>query len=42
MHKREGKDKITGEVTLPPGVTGEFIWRGKIIKLKGGNQTISL
>ena len=40
--KREGKDKITGVVTLPPTVTGQFIWRGKVIELKGGNQKISL
>jgi len=33
--KRSGIDKITGEVILPEGLTGRFIWNGKSINLSG-------
>jgi hypothetical protein len=33
--KRKGNDGITGEITLPEGLTGIFRWNGKTIDLKG-------
>ena len=33
--KRSGIDKITGEITLPEGLTGKFIWNGKSVVLSG-------
>lgn len=38
--QRKGVAGITGNVTLPPGVTGEFSWKGKTIKLVSGQQQI--
>jgi alpha-L-rhamnosidase len=35
---REGK--LAGEVTLPAGVTGEFVWRGIHRELRPGKNTI--
>lgn len=32
--KRKGNDAITGEITLPEGLTGTFRWNGKEIVLK--------
>lgn len=33
--KRTGTDGINGEIILPDGLTGQFIWNGKAIPLKG-------
>jgi alpha-L-rhamnosidase len=33
--KRKGEEGLTGEVELPTGVTGKFIWRGKTVILNG-------
>lgn len=33
---------IEATVTLPDGVTGEFVWRGRGVPLKPGEQTVSL
>jgi len=33
--KRKGDDGITGEVELPSGVKGAFVWKGKTIILTG-------
>jgi len=33
--KRKGDEGISGEVQLPAGVTGEFVWNGKTITLTG-------
>jgi hypothetical protein len=33
--KRKGADGISGEVTLPEGLTGTFKWNGKELNLKG-------
>jgi alpha-L-rhamnosidase len=33
--KRTGTDGINGEILLPDGLTGQFIWNGKTIPLKG-------
>jgi alpha-L-rhamnosidase len=35
-------DKINGEISLPQGVTGVFIWKGKTISLKSGKQQVQL
>ena len=40
--KRDGKDKISGEVILPQQLTGSFIWQGKTVALKGGRQIIKM
>jgi len=40
--KRVGKDGVTGVVTLPSGLTGSFVWNGKVVPLKGGSQIINL
>jgi hypothetical protein len=39
---RRGKDGVKGEITLPPGLNGSFIWQGKSTPLKPGVQKISL
>jgi hypothetical protein len=33
--KRIGNEGISGEIILPEGLTGKFIWNGKSIDLKG-------
>ena len=33
-------DAVSGEVTLPDGVSGVFEWKGQRIPLKPGTQTI--
>jgi hypothetical protein len=40
--KRKGAAGITGEVSLPPGLSGVFRWGGKDIALKEGKQKINL
>jgi alpha-L-rhamnosidase len=40
--KRNGKDKINGEITLPEKLTGSFVWQGKTVLLKGGKQIIKM
>ena len=40
--KRDGKDKINAEIVLPQQLTGNFIWNGKTIALKGGKQVIKM
>ncbi len=37
---RRGKDGLAGEVTLPPGLTGELNWQGESLKLTGGKQEV--
>lgn len=36
------KNKVTGQVTLPIGITGIFKWKGKEIQLSGGKQKIDI
>lgn len=38
---RRGTSGLSGEVTLPEGVTGVLVWNGKETALHGGAQTIS-
>ncbi|HEY0177710.1 MAG TPA: alpha-L-rhamnosidase C-terminal domain-containing protein, partial [Pedobacter sp.] len=40
--RREGKDGIHAEITLPEGLTGNFAWKNKLIKIHGGKQTITI
>jgi hypothetical protein len=37
---RRGSEGILGEITLPPGLSGVFIWHGKEIALHAGTQNI--
>jgi alpha-L-rhamnosidase len=36
---RDG-DRLEGDITLPPGVTGVFQWKGSTVPLHGGQQNI--
>src|SRR6478609_3568381 len=36
--QRKGKEGIAAEIILPAKLTGEFVWKGKVIKLTGGSQ----
>jgi hypothetical protein len=38
--KRTGDKGISGEVTLPAGLTGVFVWNGKEVPLHGGTQQV--
>ena len=38
----DGKGGVKGSISLPEGLTGEFVWNGKIIALKPGRQEIDL
>jgi alpha-L-rhamnosidase len=40
--QRKGEKGIEADISLPGGLSGEFIWNGKTVKLKGGKQKISL
>lgn len=40
--ERKGKEGIQGRVSLPQGVNGTFVWNGKTINLKGGEQEVDL
>ena len=40
--ERNGKTGINAEISLPDGVTGEFVWNGATVKLKNGIQRIAL
>ncbi len=40
--KRKGTEGITGEVSLPKGISGRFAWKGKEIPLHEGSQHINL
>ena len=35
-------DGLRAEITLPEGVTGEFVWGGKTVALRAGAQTLSV
>jgi alpha-L-rhamnosidase len=40
--ERDGKSHVKANVTLPPGLSGKFIWNGKSADLKPGQQIITL
>jgi hypothetical protein len=37
---RRGEDGLAATVTLPPGLSGVFSWRGQERRLVGGRQTL--
>ncbi len=39
---RRAGEGIRAEVTLPAGVTGEFVWKGRAVALNAGAQTLTL
>lgn len=39
---RKGREGIEAEISLPAKLKGDFVWKGKIIKLTGGLQKIAL
>lgn len=39
--KRSGKTGISGQISLPPGLTGTFVWNGKTLPLRTGTNTIN-
>jgi alpha-L-rhamnosidase len=39
---RRAGDALRAEITLPEGVTGEFVWSGKTVALRAGSQVFSL
>ena len=38
--ERKGEKGLTGEITLPNGLSGEFRWQDQVIPLRGGTQPI--
>ena len=40
-YRRYGAE-VGASVTLPPGLTGELVWRGKIYPLASGAQELRL
>ncbi|MDQ2655868.1 MAG: alpha-L-rhamnosidase, partial [Bacteroidota bacterium] len=38
--RRTGRNGVTADITLPDGLTGEFIWNNETVPLKGGHQLI--
>lgn len=39
--KRRGNKGITAEITLPQGLTGEFVWNNQMVPLASGRQVIT-
>jgi hypothetical protein len=39
---QEDKEGLKGEITLPNGLTGTFVWHGKTISLKEGTQKVEV
>ncbi len=40
--RRKGKGGVTGQITLPPGLTGTFVWAGRTVPLQPGRQKVDL
>lgn len=40
--QRKGNTGIEADIVLPSKLTGEFVWKGRTVKLKPGQQKISL
>jgi alpha-L-rhamnosidase len=38
--KRKGNNGISADITLPPGLTGEFVWNNERVALRSGKQVI--
>ena len=41
-YKIDAKGSINAEISLPQGINGIFVWKGKEVKLQGGKQKINL
>jgi alpha-L-rhamnosidase len=39
---RSGASGVQGQINLPPGINGVFVWNKKKIPLVGGTQKISI
>ncbi len=39
---RRAGQGIEGEITLPPSLTGEFLWQGRSVALHAGTQTVKI
>lgn len=42
LRLEQNHSKLNGQVTIPEGLSGEFIWKGKVQKLKPGENIIQL
>ncbi|MNL33342.1 Bacterial alpha-L-rhamnosidase [compost metagenome] len=42
LKRKSGSKGISGEVHLPEGLTGKFIWQDKELVIKPGTQKINL
>ncbi|TDW97518.1 alpha-L-rhamnosidase-related protein [Dinghuibacter silviterrae] len=42
VHLLRHGEHVTGNVELPSGVKGRFVWKGRVVSLQGGRQEISL
>ena len=42
MLQRKGENGIEARISLPAKLAGEFVWKGKVVKLMGGSQKIVL
>ncbi|GAB2775888.1 hypothetical protein GCM10027275_18800 [Rhabdobacter roseus] len=40
-YTREANGKLKAEITLPPTLTGAFVWKGQSVPLKAGKQVLS-
>jgi hypothetical protein len=40
--KRKGEEGITGTISLPGDLRGEFIWEGQSVRLSPGSQEIKI
>lgn len=40
--KRKGKEGVTGEIILPEGLPGKFVWKSQVIDLSVGSNKIKL
>ena len=40
--QRKGANGVEAQISLPAKLTGEFVWKGKVVKLTGGSQKIIL
>jgi hypothetical protein len=40
-YRREG-ERLSAEVTLPEGLTGAFVWKGRVHELRAGREVLEL
>jgi len=39
---KKTKKGVSGSVTLPAGLSGSFVWGGRVLSLREGEQAIAL